>query len=68
MTLDDLKAILALVDHSANQAIRGDTLGFQLAKAEIERRLTAHLTPTMPPPEVPLPGNAMLCKDESPGE
>ncbi len=47
MKPDDIKAILALVDHSANQAIRGDTLGFQLAKAEIERRLQAHVT--LPP-------------------
>lgn len=45
MTLDDLKDILALVDHSAAQAVRNDTIGFQLAKAEIDRRLQAHVTP-----------------------
>lgn len=47
MTTDDIKTILALVDHSAAQAVRNDTIGFQLAKAEIERRLTANL-PTPP--------------------
>lgn len=54
MTDDDIKTILALVDHSAAQAVRNDTIGFQLAKAEIERRLTTHLTPP-PPPHAPKP-------------
>lgn len=43
--IDDIKAILALVEHAASQAVRNDTIGFQLAKAEIERRLQSHVTP-----------------------
>jgi len=45
MKPDDIKAILAIVDHAASQAVRNDTIGFQLAKAEIERRLQSHVTP-----------------------